>query len=410
MKTEKLFTKNFTLMVLGQIISLFGNSILRFTLSLYVLDTTGSAAIFGTILAISMIPTVLLSPFGGILADRVNRRNIMVILDYITSALIISFSFLYKSAQQPMLAVGIVMVLLSIIQSCYQPSVQSSIPVLVADHNLMKANGIVIQVNALANLLGPIIAGFLYSFLNIKSILSISGLCFFFSATMELFLRIPFQKQPRTGNLLHTVKEDLATAFNFLYKENHTLFQLLLVIACINLFLSAMIIVGLPVIVKMFLGLSSQHYGFAEGALGVGTIIGGCLAGIFSSKIQMKTAYKFILISSLALLPIGLALTTRSYPLLSYAVILFFIVIGLSSAAIFNIAAQTFAQQQTPPHLLGKVFSVISVISICALPIGQAIYGGLFQLFFNHISIVILIATIICIIISLITRKIMKKL
>ena len=96
MNTQKLFHKDFTIMVLGQIISLFGNSILRFTLSLYILDTTGSAAVFGSILAVSMIPTVLLSTFGGVLADRVNRRNIMVVLDYCTSFIIFLFALLHE--------------------------------------------------------------------------------------------------------------------------------------------------------------------------------------------------------------------------------------------------------------------------------------------------------------------------
>ena len=71
MRSDRLFSRDFTLMVAGQIISLFGNAILRFALSLYVLDTTGSAAVFGGILAVSMVPTILCSPLGGVLADRV---------------------------------------------------------------------------------------------------------------------------------------------------------------------------------------------------------------------------------------------------------------------------------------------------------------------------------------------------
>ena len=80
MKT-KLFTRNFTFLILGQISSLFGNYTLRFAMSMYVLEQTGSASIFAGLLALSMLPTILLSPLGGILADRANRRNIMVFLD-----------------------------------------------------------------------------------------------------------------------------------------------------------------------------------------------------------------------------------------------------------------------------------------------------------------------------------------
>ncbi len=71
---QKLFTRNFTLLVLGQASSLFGNYILRLALSMYVLEVTGSAAVFAGILSIATIPTILLSPVGGILADRAGRR------------------------------------------------------------------------------------------------------------------------------------------------------------------------------------------------------------------------------------------------------------------------------------------------------------------------------------------------
>ena len=63
-KTEKLFTKNFTFLMLGQIISLIGNYTLKFALSMYVLEQTGSASIFAGMLSAALLPTVLLSPFG----------------------------------------------------------------------------------------------------------------------------------------------------------------------------------------------------------------------------------------------------------------------------------------------------------------------------------------------------------
>ena len=69
MKKEKLLPETLFL-ILGQINSLFANTILRFVLSMYILELTGSASIFAGLLAVSMIPTILLSPFGGILADR----------------------------------------------------------------------------------------------------------------------------------------------------------------------------------------------------------------------------------------------------------------------------------------------------------------------------------------------------
>ena len=88
---QGVFSRDFILVVLGQIISLFGNATIRFVLPLYLLNYTGSSALFGMVTACAFIPTIILSPIGGIVADRVNKRNIMVILDFITSIVIIAW-------------------------------------------------------------------------------------------------------------------------------------------------------------------------------------------------------------------------------------------------------------------------------------------------------------------------------
>ena len=91
MKSDRGFSKDFLLVVIGQIISLFGNQILRYALPLYLLNQTGYSALFGTISACAFIPVIVLFPVGGIIADRVNKRNIMVMLDFATAALIVLF-------------------------------------------------------------------------------------------------------------------------------------------------------------------------------------------------------------------------------------------------------------------------------------------------------------------------------
>lgn len=98
--TQKLFTKNFMLLILGQLTSLFGNFILKLALSMYVLEVTGSAAIFAGILSVATIPTILLSPLGGILADRANRRNIMVALDTLTGISVLGTTLLLSEKME----------------------------------------------------------------------------------------------------------------------------------------------------------------------------------------------------------------------------------------------------------------------------------------------------------------------
>ena len=97
---QKLFTRNFTFLILGQISSLIGNYTLRFALSMYVLEKTGSASVFAGLLALAMLPTILLSPFGGILADRANRRNIMVALDTLSGLSVLAAAFVMASGRE----------------------------------------------------------------------------------------------------------------------------------------------------------------------------------------------------------------------------------------------------------------------------------------------------------------------
>lgn len=395
-------------MILGQIISLFGNAILRFSLSLYVLEVTGSAAVFGTILAVSMIPTVLLSPFGGVLADRLPKQKIMTILDFVTAGLIVFYDAVYGSAGN-LAAVTIFMILLTLIQAFYQPSVQASIPLLASQEQLMAANGIVMQVQALAGLLGPILAGMLYGIGGVKPILAASAVCFFLSAVMELFLRIPHEKRETDGSPVRMALLDLKGAVTYLIRENTCLFKLLIVVAGINLFLSALFIIGLPYLVKIYLGMSAQAYGFAEATMGLGSILGGLVSGLAGKKIPFKHSYYFLLGTPLLLIPVILILLFQAPGKMIYAVLLFSVMIGMGFAALFTIAAQTFIQKSTPVHMLGKVGAFVSTICVCALPIGQAMYGGLFELFSGSPWVVVLVGTVISMMLAYAAKRTLRN-
>lgn len=408
MKSERLFHRDFSIMIVGQIMSLFGNSILRFALSLYVLDATGSAAVFGGILALSMIPTVFLSPIGGFLADRLPRQKIMVVLDFSTAALIAVFTIVFRLGGA-IPAIAATMMLLSVIQACYQPSVQSSIPSLTADQNLAAANGIVVQVQALATFLGPILAGFLYGFLGIIPILIASCVCFFLSAVMELFLHIPYHKPERSAAPLRQMKLDLGDALRFLRRDNPALLRLLVVIACLNLFLSALFAVGLPFLIRIHLGLSAQLNGFAEASLSLGSILGGLLSGLVAKRIGFQRSHVFLLGTAVSLLPIVLALWLGLPPMISYGVILLCLILGMGAAVLFNIAAQTYMQQATPPELLGKVSSFVTTICVCAYPIGQGMYGVLLETFRANVWLVVLFAAVMGLILAYVTGRALKK-
>lgn len=409
MKKDTAFTRDFTLMVIGQIISLFGNSILRFALSLYILDVSGSATLFGSILAITMIPMLILSPVGGSLADRVNRRNIMVTLDFLTAGVCILFRFCMGSDQM-ILMIGIVMVILAIIQSFYQPSVQSSIPLLVDDKHLMRANGIVVQVSALANLVGPILGGVLYGICNLQFIVMISAAAFFMSAIMEIFIRIPFIPQITKGRAWHIMISDLKQALQFIRKDNPILFKILMIIALLDMCFSAFFMIGLPYIIKITLGLSSQLYGIAEGMMALGSIFSGLCIGFISNRFSFQKSYRFLIAGGIAILPIAVVLCLQVPPMISYVVILVSIFASLASIRCFNIFGQTYLQQKTPTAMLGKVSAFVTTICMCSTPIGQAIYGVIFDVFQNQVWIIVLLGIVIELMLGLLAKKSLKKL
>ena len=133
---NKLFERDFTMVVIGQIISLFGNAILRFALPLYLLRETDSSTLFGAVTACAFIPMVIFSLFGGVIADRKNKRNIMVALDFTTAAVILIFNFALGKVSLVPLMIAALMILYGI-SGIYQPAVQASIPLIVEKQFLM---------------------------------------------------------------------------------------------------------------------------------------------------------------------------------------------------------------------------------------------------------------------------------
>ena len=410
---QKLFSKDFTLVVFGQIISLFGNATIRFALPLYLLNLTGSSALYGTVTASAFIPAILLSPIGGIVADRVNKRNVMVILDFLTAAIILAFSMLMNGGNL-ILLLTVTLMLLYGIAGAYQPSVQASIPALVNQDNFMAANSIINIINSFASLIGPMLGGVLYSVYGLEPVLWVCMVCFIMSAIMEIFIKIPFQKQVLDGGILKTAKTDFAESICFIRKEKPVVGKVLLVICGINLFLSAMIIVALPYLVTEVLNLEAEQanrlYGFAEGALAAGGLVGGIGAGVFADKLAIQKSGNLIIACAVSVFPVGAALILFSSGMINYIVITVCCFVIMVFSTIFTVQMMSFIQAQTPQNLIGKVIAVILTVSMCAQPLGNALYGVLFEICKGLEFAVVLFSGIISLMIAISTRNIFKKL
>ena len=405
---QKLFSKDFTLIVIGQIISLFGNATIRFALPLYLLNQTGSSALYGTVTACAFIPSILLSPVGGIVADRVNKRNVMVILDFFTAAMIAGFTLLMKETNLIFLITAALMLLYGI-AGAYQPSVQASIPALMDQENFMAANSIINTISSFAALIGPVLGGILYSIYGLVPVLWVCVVCFTLSAVMEMFIEIPFQKQNLDGGIVKAARDDFTESLSFIRKEKPVIGKVLLVICGMNLFLAAMIMVSLPYLVTEVLDLeglkANRLYGFAEGALAAGGLFGGIGAGVFAKKLVVQKAGNLVIACALSVFPMGVALLLFPSGIINYMVITVCCFAVMVFSTIFTVQMMAFIQTETPENLIGKVIAVIFTVSMCAQPLGNALYGILFEICKGFEYGVVLFSGVVSLFIAVGTRN-----
>ncbi|MGG5460452.1 MFS transporter [Clostridium sp. B9] len=192
--------------------------------------------------------------------------------------------------------------------------------------------------------------------------------------------------------------------------EKPVLFKAILIISALNLFLSSMIVVGMPALITQTLKLSDSLYGISQGVLAIGSVLGGISVGIFHKKLNIKNSNILVLFASIALLPMVIVFLIPVPEFISYVVVSAMGFLIMTFATMFSIQMMTFIQIQTPPEIVGKVISCLLGVSLCAMPIGQALYGFLFQKYGAAPWKVLLGAMICSTIISVVSKNIFNRL
>lgn len=387
--TQRLFTKNFTLLVLGQTTSLFGNFILKLALSMYVLEVTGSAAVFAAILSVATVPTIILSPLGGILADRMNRRDIMVALDALTGIAVLCAALLLHE-NNALAVISILLILLSVLGAFETPTVQACIPSMLTGDNITKGNAVVNQIASLSYLIAPMLGGMLYAALGLKPVMYASVICFLITALFECFIKLSSECF-RTGNgMLAIIKQDFLTSMQYIFREQTGILKMLLLTAFCRFFVMGITMVGLPYIVRTILGLNAKYYGAAESILAVATILGSVAAGLLTGKLKIRNLSLLLSVLGILMFPAGIAFLLPIGAIMEYIIIVASFCGMQIAVNIFSIFAVSFIQQKTPSHLIGKVMAYTSAITLCVQPTGQIVYGFLFDKFCDKIYLVML--------------------
>jgi MFS family permease len=402
--------RSFRLMVVGQIVTVFGSMLLRFALSLYVLDTTGRADLFAALLAISSVP-ILLAPVGGAISDRFDKKRLMVLYDAICCVVTFGFLLIMLTGCATVFVVGATMVLLGVIGAMETPNGTACIPQLVAKEKLESANGIIQALQSLSGILAPVVGGILYGAVGLRLLVTTSGAAFALAATVELFIKVPFVGRTRTGGMLRTIAGDLRGGFAYVWKEPF-IRRLMVLAALLNFVLVPCYIVAVPLVLRITLDSGDTLYGVGMGIIETAMIVGALLLGFFGKRMRIDTMWQWILVIALLFVPLSLSVTPMILGMgFLPPFVLFLLCFSLMAAmtTILSIFVVVRVQAKTPGENLGKVMAIIQAAAQCAAPAGQIAYGFMFECFDSAVYIPLLLAGVLTFGIALIGKITLKK-
>lgn len=406
-----LLGRDYILLVMGQGLSLFGSMMLRFAMSMWVLDETGSATVFASVLAAAIVPTILLSPFGGVLADRVNRRTIMVALDAGSGLLVLAAAswFAVQDGGFSIIAVGALMVSLSVLSAFETPTVQAALPQLLRGSGeavIRRGMAVINQVQQLSSLLPSFIGGTLYGLIGIGPLLGVTIVCFFCTAALECFIRLepPQKNEPREPippTMDHAQPDrttaqsdstettpsdtargwisDIAAALRFLTHERPNILRLMLLASAINLFTVGYSAVGFPFMIRTVLGFDATVYGICDGIIGIAAVIGAILAGLLATALTIDRMPAAMAALGAVILPAGIGFLLPLGNMTKLIVLVSSCCMVSLACSFTNIIAIPAIQIRTPETMTGKVMSLLSSFATCAQPLGQMLYGWLYD-------------------------------
>ena len=406
----KALNRNFALLIIGQASSMFGTVLLKFTVSLLILDLTSSAALFGTITAISYLPPVFLSLIAGIIADRNNKRNLMIALDslYGIMAVLLVLSLSFANV---LIWITIIMVGLAVVSSFETPVVQSSIPLIQEKHHLIQSNAIVSQINMLANLIGPLLAGLLYGVVGKTDLRGVQfifwgcAICFFSAAVLEAFIKIPRLTSLPISNSLQAIKKDVGESFHFLTSKKVYVFKAILLNAAFVFLIQPLITTGAPFIIRVVLDLDSVWNGLSQAFMGAAGLIGGVIAGVIANKFKTDKIYRLFLIMGISIAVFGGSFLFNFSANLTYIIFVIISIVVFICASVAGIFIMSAIQQNIPDDMLGRIMSFYSAIVSVALPIGILFYGFLYEKFINHLPAIMLLTSAAIFVVGHIGKK-----
>ncbi|UCE28237.1 MAG: MFS transporter [Candidatus Coatesbacteria bacterium] len=356
----------------GSIISNIGNRIHFIALMVYTYNLTGKALNLGLLMIIMSIPNFLLSPVMGVLADRMDKRKLIIASDVARFALVILFPFAQNIWQIYALAF-----LIGAANAAFFPSVFSIIPQIVPKKDLLTANSLNVTTMNVVAIIGPAAGGLIVGYWGTTPAFVINSFTFLFSAFMILLIRKPGPRETVSGELeAETPKKtsyfgEFVEGLRFMMGDPmmryiiFTFAALVLVTSGLNpLFV---------VLTKEVLGKGEVAFGYLISALGVGGIVGGFLYGLIGQRFsRISIIINLLFLDSIIVIVLGI---NTSY----YAALGLFAVFGIIGT-VFSVTIMTLLQEYIPEDKMGRAMGVFSVMFDPLTMVSMGVFGYLADL------------------------------
>lgn len=363
--------KKFLIVWMGQLISSIGVGLTAFSLGVYAFEKTNTATSAALITLFSFLPSILLRPVGGVLADRYDRR-VMMILGDLGSALglvFILFVMLTGDVQLWQIYVGVT--ISSIFAALQSPAYKASATDLLTDEQFSKGSGLVQLAESAKFLFSPILAGLLLSITKIENILIIDISTFAVAILAVLFVKKNLQtvsKESENQNFLTDLKE----GWNAISSSKGILL-LVTIISIVTFYLGFLQTLIGPMILSFS---DAKTLGTFQSVSAIGMIISSLVIGIFS----VSKKYSRMLV-------LGMVLAGLSFSLLGLTTNLYFIIgagfLFLSALPFINTSADVLVRQNISNEKQGRVWGIIGILSQLGFVVAYAVAGYLADHVFN---------------------------
>ncbi|PHB90952.1 MFS transporter [Bacillus wiedmannii] len=373
--------RNICLYSIAKTVSIFGTAMYSFALGLYVLQITGSALNFAITLILGTIPMIVMNPFAGVIADKVDKKKLVVCMDLLSGCLLIAVYIVSSHYGLNLFIIYTTTFLMTVFTTFFGIGLEAAKPNIVSKERLMSINSISKIIDSVSLILGPMLGGIVFSVFDIKTFIIINGISFIFSGIALLFIHFKLfecnineENAKRRVNFIKDIKEGVSYLL-----EKESLKNTFHILISFNFFLGFAVTVPLPYIINTVLNLGSKQFGIIQGTFPVGMIIGA----IVVKKITDRFSYSYLLkklssMLSVFMIILGIPVLFKSFEVndlvfvITYCVVMIFLGFII---ALIDIPLIYFMQNEIPDEYRGRVLSIGLSIGKMMLPIAMALSG-----------------------------------